>query len=117
MRKELARTPLGKHSHDYVATNVTTGAWVEIIPSLVAPAAAIMIFDSSGRILRVSTGSAGQEEAKDPITGKSYELPMYVVPGGEGVLLPVELKRGTRISLRAVDATANVGYFLINLFG
>lgn len=117
MRKELARVPTGKHSHSYSATNVTTAAWVEVVPSLVAAASAIQIYDSSGRVLRVSLGPAGQEEGTNPLTGKPYEFPMYVTPGGNYLLVPAELTRGARVSLRAVDVNATTGLFILNLFG
>ena len=110
MRALLARKPVAKLRHDYVATNVTTSAWVELIDALEEAASAVEIFDGSGSIIKLSLGDAGEED--------DNELPYYIMPGGGGgVMIPMELAKGKRLSAKAVDATAATGSLIINFFG
>jgi hypothetical protein len=105
----LARTPVHKFRHSYVATNVTTAAWVEVISSLPQPVSAVEIYDSSGKIIKLSIGASGEEDAN--------ELDYYITPGGSGILLPLEFSKGARISAKAVDDDADVGSLIFNFFG
>jgi hypothetical protein len=108
MRNMLARKPVAKFRHSYVATNVTTGAWVQIIASNAQPCSAVEIFDSSGRTMKISLGAAADENA--------HEVPYYIIPGGSSILLPIEIAKGKRISAKAVDADATVGALVFNFF-
>lgn len=116
MRGLLVRKPVHKHRHSYAtagayesAGNVSTSAWTEITASLDQPASAVEIFDSSGRILKISIGTAGNESTN--------EVPYYIIPGGSGILLPIEFGRTARISVKAVDAAATTGSLVFNFFG
>ncbi len=88
----------------YASVNVTTGAYVQLIASTSAAVNAIEVFDSSGQDLILGTGGAGVETAGPRI-----------VPGGNG---PVSYKiaAGTRLSIKAVSATASAGILIINLY-
>lgn len=104
-----ARNPVGKLRFDYGATNVTTSAWVEITSAIPAAATHMHIFDSSGSVLKLSTGASGSEAAS--------ELNFYIIPGGMEILLPIELAKSKRLAAKAVDANATDGQLVINFFG
>lgn len=87
----------------YSSTNVTTGAWVQIVASTPNPIETAVIFDSSGQTLELGTGASGQEVSQ-----------MLIPPGGGS--FPVSIGGGTRLSIRAVSATANTGEGDFNLF-
>lgn len=103
-RGVLARKPVGKLRHSYVSTNVTTGSWVALSTTVPAAAAAMEIFDSSGRVLKVSYDNGATEE------------PYYIIPGGSDVLFPIEIAKGRTIYLKAVDNDATTGQLVINFF-
>lgn len=88
----------------YASTNVTTGAWVQVIASTAATANLISIFDSSGQTLELGTGAAAAETRK-----------AIIFPGGNGDI-QLAIPSGTRISLRAISGTASTGEFDINLY-
>lgn len=104
----LARTPVGKHSHSYVSTPVTSTAWVEIIASLSFPCDAVEIFSAAGATIKLSLGAAGDED--------NHEIPYYVLPGGSSILLPLKISRGQRISARSIDLDADAGSLVLNFF-
>lgn len=107
-RDLLARTPVLRKVHSFVATPVTTGTWVEIIASVGQPASAVEIYNGSGRILEISNGDAGDE------TGN--EIPYYIIPGGSSILLPIEFGRTSRLAAKAVGANATADYLILNFF-
>lgn len=102
------RRPVGKHRHNFASTNVNTGAWVEIIDDLAKPCSYVEVFNSSGSVLRLSTGAAAAED--------DSEISYYVLPNGSPIMLPLEFGNGARISARAVDANATVGSLIFNFF-
>lgn len=90
----------------YSTTNVTTGAWVQLLASVGATAIKeIEIFDSSGETLELGVGAAASEVSKS-----------YVFPGGNS-RIPMQIPANARLAIRAVSATANVGEIVINLYG
>lgn len=91
--------------NDYTSTSVTTGAYVQLIASTSADISKMQIFDSSGQTLVIATGAAASEVDK-----------FYVFPGGNGDI-DVNIPSGTRISIKAVSATADAGEIAINLIG
>lgn len=91
--------------NDYTSTNVTTAAYVELIASTSADITKMQIFDSSGQTLVIATGAAASEVDK-----------FYVFPGGNGDI-EVSIPSGTRVSIKAVSATADAGEISINLIG
>lgn len=90
--------------NDYTVTNVTTGAWVEILAATADDVTEIEIFDSSGSLLELGVGAVGSEARK-----------VLVIPGGNG-RIPIDIASGTRLSLRAVDVGATVGFFAANVY-
>jgi hypothetical protein len=105
----LAGIPVAKKSFSYADTNVTTAAWVEVIAATEQPFSALEIFSGSGSILKLSSGDAGDEDA--------HEIPYYIIPGGSSIMLPVGLAKGKRLSIKAVDVTADAGILILNFFG
>lgn len=90
----------------YSVTNVTTGAWVELLSSIgAADIKEIEIFDSSGETLELGVGAAASEVSK-----------IYVIPGGNG-RIPLQILAGERLAIQAVSATADSGEIVINLYG
>ena len=101
----LGRSVVTTVRNDYTSVNVTTGAWVQLIASTGATVNEIEIFDSSGQTLELGTGAAAAETRL-----------ILVFPGGNG-RVPTAIASGTRVSIRAVSATADVGELDINLYG
>ena len=83
--------------HDYTSVAVTTSAYVQLIASTLDTINYLNIFDSSGQTLVLAVGAAASEVDQ-----------IYITPGGTGsinLLIPT----GSRVSVKAVSATANVG--------
>lgn len=100
--------PVGTVRLDLVGTPVTTAAWIQVTASLPAPSSAVEIFNGSNSLLKLSTGAAGLEAAS--------VVPYMLLPG-TSTILPMELNRLSRISVIAVDRTANVESLVLNFFG
>jgi hypothetical protein len=92
-----SRTSVNLARNDYTSTNVTTSAYVQLIASTSGAVNALYIFDSSGQTLVLATGGVGSEVNQ-----------MYIPPGGNG-LIPISIAASTRVSIKAVTATANAG--------
>lgn len=91
--------------NDNSSTNITTGAYVELIASTSGTTKEIEILDTGGRFFYLATGAAASET----------DL-LLIPPGGNG-RIPVEIASGTRISIKAIDGTANAGFTGVNLYG
>jgi hypothetical protein len=91
---------------DTASANITTGAWVQFVASLSAGTSAIQFTNGSDKVLRLGVGAAAAE----------VDSGIYIAPG-VGVLLPKNLKKGVRLSLRALGGTASSGLVTANFFG
>jgi hypothetical protein len=107
MRSLLARVPVTKLSNVYSSTNVTTAAWVQLSAALPAAVVAMHAYDGSGKVLKLGIGSAGNE----------VDLNVLISPDSGKILMPVEISKGVRLSIRAVDANATTGTLALTLFG
>lgn len=87
-------------NNNYGSTNVTTGAYVQLISSTVSALSMVCISNSSGSIIKMATGAAASE------------VDRLYIPGGGSACYQVSIAAGTRISMEALDATASTGYFL-----
>lgn len=96
------RTPVTTSRKDYSAGSVTTGAWVQLVASLSNDVNEIQIFDSSGQTMELGVGGSGSEARQ-----------ILIFPGGNGPV-PIFIPSGSRVSVRAVSATAAVGELSIN---
>ena len=90
--------------NDYTSTSVTTSAYVQLIASTSAAYNAIEIFDSSGQTLKLAIGGSGSEVDQ-----------FIIFPGGNG-RIPYTVASGSRISIKALSATANTGEIDINFY-
>lgn len=86
----------------YSTTNVTTAAYVQLVASTTADINRLHIFDSSGQDFVLATGGAGSEVDQ-----------IQISPGGWDAPVDIFIASGTRISIKAVSATANSGILLI----
>ena len=93
-----------QHRTIYSSTNVTTGAFVQIIASTPFTATGLDIFDSSGQTLELAVGAPGSES-----------IQFIIFPGGNG-FVPIRIPKGSRVSLKALSATANSGEQDLNLY-
>lgn len=101
----IGRIPIQRVRLDYAVTNVTTGAWVQLLAT--CPRAKFLeIFDSGGRVMELSLGAAGAEAANI--------IPFFIVPGGKPTENYIPISEGQRLSIRAVDASATNGQIIIN---
>lgn len=91
-------------SHDFSATNVTSAAWVELMPATTKAAFAFEIFNGQGNALELGFGASGSETAKIIILAGGNDRQEYFIP------------LGTRLSLRAKGTSATTGLLYINLF-
>lgn len=87
---------------NYTSGNVTTGAWTQVIASLAAATNVLCVTDTSGQIMELGTGSAASETR------------VFLIAQGFSGCIPLSLGGGTRISVRAVTATANTGYLVLS---
>lgn len=90
---------------DYTSINVTTVAYTALLASTATAYQEFEIFDSSGQTLVIAFGAAASEVNK-----------FLVFPGGNG-RIKRNVPSGTRISIKAVSATANTGEISLNLYG
>lgn len=91
---------------DYSSTNVTTSAYVEIISSAAGLITGITAFDSSGQGMILALGSVSSEVDF-----------LYIPPGGFDGQVSVSIPSGERISIKAINGTANAGRFIANFMG
>ncbi len=85
--------------HDY-SSNVTTGAWVQLIAATAAVINGFMIFDSSGKTLELGVGGSGSESRI-----------LIIPPGGFGHIIPIKIAAGSRLAIKAISGTASAGEF------
>lgn len=82
----------------YASTNVTTGAWVELIASTSAAISRLHIFDSCGQTLELGTGAAASETRV-----------LIIPPGGFDAPVDLAIAASTRVSIRAISANCTTG--------
>lgn len=91
--------------NDYTSVAVTTAAYTQLIASTTNAYKEVEIFDSSGQTLQLAIGGSGSEVNK-----------ILIFPGGNG-RVKLSISASTRISIKAVSATASVGEIDINFYG
>lgn len=82
----------------YSSVNVTTAAWTQLIASTSATINAFMLFDSSGQTLELGVGGSGSETRL-----------CIIPPGGFAGAIPITIPSGSRLSVKAISGTADVG--------
>lgn len=91
--------------NDYSSVNVTTAAFVQLVASTTSATKLVEVFDSSGQTLAFAVGAAASEV-----------IQFYIFPGGNGQI-PLAIPAGSRISVKAISATASVGEIDVNFYG
>jgi hypothetical protein len=94
-----AKTYADSARNVYSSTNVTTGAWVEVVAATAHAFTWIAIFDSCGQTLELGAGAALSESR------------ILVIPPGGMYGVPLGVAAGTRLSLRAISASCTTGEF------
>lgn len=82
----------------YASTNVTTSAYVELVASSPISVSKLQVCDTSTKLLKIATGSAGSETDR------------FTVQVSGCVVVPYYFAPATRFSIKAVDASATTGY-------
>jgi hypothetical protein len=88
------------NSFSYSSTNVTTSAYVTLVSSTPIPSTQLIVCDNSGHILKIASGASGSEADIFTVALNSCLNLQF------GAAIPA----GTRLSIRAIDATASSGY-------
>lgn len=88
--------------NNYSTTNVTTAAYVQLVASTANNINRLWIFDSSGQDLVLAVGAAAAEVDQ-----------IQISPGGWDSSVDLFIPSGSRISIKAVSASATSGTLLI----
>lgn len=94
----------GPYYNDYSSTSVTTAAYTQIIASTAADIQRIQIADTSGQVVILATGAAASE----------VDI-LYIGRGGDD--FNIAIPSGTRLSIKALTADADIGDIVINFLG
>lgn len=87
----------------YSSTNVTTSAYITLDANLSASYGHISIVDTSTQLMKLATGTSGQEVDLCAFQGN-----------GNPVIIPVDLIQGTRVAVRAISGSATSGYLTVS---
>lgn len=97
---EGSRSYADSARYDYSGGSVTTGAWVEIDASTAAAINELCVTDQSGQVMELGSGAAAAETR------------ILLIARGWSGCIPLRIAASTRLSLRAVSATASAGDFV-----
>lgn len=86
----------------YSSTNVTTSAYVALVASTPISVSKLEVCDTSGKILKIASGQSGSE------------LDLFSVQVSGCIVVPYYLPAGSRLSIKAIDATASSGYNVLS---
>lgn len=87
-------------SFSYSSINVTTSAYVTLVSSTSIPNTQIIVCDNSGHILKIASGAPGSE----------VDLFTVALNACIDIQLGTAIPASSRLSIRAIDATANSGF-------
>jgi hypothetical protein len=88
--------------NNYSITNVTTTAYTQLVASTASNISRMHIYDSSGQDLVLAVGSAGSEVDQ-----------IQIPQGGWNAPIDLFIPAGSRLSVKAMSATATSGLLLI----
>lgn len=100
------RKPVQTVTLDTSSGNITTSAYRQILAVLTFACSGVEIFNPSGSSIKMAQGAAASE----------VDLPFTIIPGGTPGIVPLEMKAGARISLKAIDTNMTSGLFVINFY-
>lgn len=89
---------------DYSGTPVNTTTWQQLFASLADEVVELHIFDSSGQTMEIGIGAPASEARR-----------FLICPGGPSGPVRLTLAAGSRVSIRGVSGTANVGALVMTL--
>lgn len=108
VRDLLASLPVGKVRVDLTSSTIATSAYTEISSAWPSSCSAIGVAYTGRGILIIAKGAAASE----------VDLPLYIVPGMMmEKLIPLNLAKNLRISVKALDQAVTSGELVINLYG
>lgn len=110
MKGSLAlRNPVGTAiANDCSSTTITAAAYVQLTAATDAPASGILVFNTSAKAIKLARGASGSE----------VDTGIVIPPSStSGTFIPIEIKKGTRLSAKALSADATTGYFVVTLMG
>lgn len=93
--------------NSYASTNVTTSAYVTLSAATRTSFSKVSICDTSGKFLKLASGAAGSEHDLFPFG--------FDASNGACVVIPTYVPEGTRLSIKALSATASTGFLAIGL--
>jgi hypothetical protein len=85
--------------------NITTAAYTELVPALSRAVYKMLLYNTTGKIMILAVGGAGSE------------VDTLYWPPGVPLSEPQIFQVGQRISVKALDGTASVGYLIANFLG
>lgn len=89
----------------YSGTPVDTTNWTQLIASTAAASSEIFITDQSGEVMELGIGAAAAEAR------------VFLIPRGFSGSVPLSIASGSRISVRAITATASSGEIVLTGLG
>lgn len=99
------RFPVGVPMYvDTAVTNVTTGAWVQLYASTPLACSAVMLQNTGADLIALGTGGVGSE------------VVYTVIPVGQPMIVPVQIPRLSRLSLKALNANQSTGVISVYCF-
>lgn len=99
---EGSRTYSDSVRYDYTGGTVTTAAWTQIAAATLIAMNYVCITDQSGQIIYLGTGGVGAE------------TPVFMIARGFSGCIPLRIAAATRLSLKAVSASASTGDFVLS---
>jgi hypothetical protein len=99
---EGSKTYADSARYDYTGGSVTTAAWTQVLASTLTAMNYVCITDQSGQIMRLGTGAVAAETT------------VFMIPRGFSGCIPLRIAAATRLSLKAVSATASTGDFVLS---
>lgn len=93
---------------DTTGTNITSAAYVTLLTKAnhTKACSAIMVTNGGSQPLQLASGDAGSE----------VDTGIVIPPGGQGYMIPVELAKSTRLSLKSLGATQSSGIVTTTFF-
>lgn len=95
------------NSLNCASTNVTTSAYVTLVASTSIAFVNILATDTTGKILKLAVGAA------------AAEVDLFQLPVSSSALIPLpslsSVPTGSRLSLKAIDASATTGFSVVTL--
>ncbi len=88
------------------ATPITTAAYTELTSSLNKDSESLLISNNTTKTLILAVGEAASEVDK-----------LFIPPSAAGFLVPLRIAKGSRVSVKALDANTAAGYIAISVLG